>query len=275
MRFFHITRADLSAANDLLRDACAARAIDYVEVLPAFFDYESSPRPGCGDLLFRGAVDPVAWRLEQALAHPGVAGFAADPLVACTNPLEAFARNGLPTPRTVYSADVGRAQLDRHVDYLGGFPVVLKTPGGVVRVDSRESLYSVMDYMGGAPLLMAFVDHAAAWRLLVVGDGIADAEVRYPSEADFRAGAAPAGAPAPVDPPEQALRLALQAARVLGLEFGQADILLARSGQPVLIGFESPCDFAARQHEGGTDIAGRMVDHLAAKARAMPAVVDL
>lgn len=280
MRFFCITRDFLSDTNDLLREACEKRDIEYVDMEPDYFDYESSLRPEAGDLMYRVATDISASRLEQLLYHPGVVTFYATPLFGCYNQQELFVKNGLPMPKTVQTVTSNREQLERHVAYLGGFPVVLKVLGseggvGVIKVESQESLNSMMDYMRDSPYLMEFFDHAVAYRLVVVGDDIVDTEARYPSDTDFRTNCAGSEALGQVEPPEQAKRLALQAARALGMEFGGADILHATNGDMVIAEFNSPCFFADQQKDYDVDIAGRMVEHLMNKAQSLPKTTQL
>ena len=271
MRFFCITQPFLTETNDVLRAACEARGIPYTEIYPGAFDYERSPRPLDGDALYRPATDIAACRLEQVLYHPGVAVLTGDPLFGCFNQLELFAKSGLPVPKTVQTANATPELLAAHVAYLGGFPVVLKVLGseggvGVIKVDSMESLVSVMDYMRDAPLLMEFFPHVAAYRLVVVGDRVVDVESRYPGDGDFRTNSGGSGTIGQVAVPEEAKRIAVQAAQVLGVAFGGADILHAETGEMVISELNSPCYFADQQNDYGADIAGAMVEHLVSLA---------
>jgi glutathione synthase/RimK-type ligase-like ATP-grasp enzyme len=67
--------------------------------------------------------------------------------------------------------------------------------------------------------------------------------------------------------PDAAMRMAVDAARALGLEFGGADVLQGASGELALAEFNSPCFFAEHIDPDGMAIAGMMIDYLAAKAR--------
>jgi prolyl 4-hydroxylase len=271
MRFFCVTRPDIEATNALLRQACEARGIAYIEINPDTFRYADAIRPQPGDLVYRVATDLAAVRLEDFLTGEGVATFATLPHFDCYNQLNTLAQAGVPVPRTVFALTRDRELLADHVAYLGGFPVVLKVLGGeggagVMRADSYPSLFSLADYLPPSTLMMEYVEHAVAYRLVVVGERVVATEARYPGPEEFRTNTWNSDSLGKVDPPKEAVRMALAAARALKTEFGGADVLENEAGRMVMTEFNTPCYFADQQNEGGVDIAGAMLDHLIAKA---------
>lgn len=271
MRFFCVAREDTEATNELLESACAGRNIPFVFVDPDTFRYDGD-MPGPGDLLYKVATDLVSGRIESFLLRPGVASFYRTPHLECFSQSVVMAAAGVPMPRTVHGLTRDRETLADHVAYLGGFPVVAKVPGGeggagVIRADSMPSLFSLADYLPSSAILMEYFEHAVAYRLVVVGDAVVATEARYPGPGEFRTNTWNSGTLGKIDPPGEARDIALLAADALGLEFGGADVLENEAGRMVLTEFNMPCYFADQQNDHGIDIAGAMVDFLAAKAK--------
>lgn len=266
-RFYCVSEHWLTETNEALQAACDARGVEMILADPARHAVAPFDPPAPGDALYRAGTSLECMRLEQLLYTRGVSAFGGDPLFGCFNPHLLFERVGLRIPRTVHVVTTDRAALARAVEFLGGYPVVVKQPGGeggvgIVRVDSAESLYSVMDYIGGAPLLMEYFPHSVAYRLVVIGDQVVDTEVRKAGAGDFRSNAAGNELLGSRTPPAAAVALALAASRAIGIAFGGADILENESGELVLSEFNSPCYFADQQASSGVDIAGQMIDWL-------------
>lgn len=279
-RWFCCVNDDVPApTTDLLRRACRKRALRYVEVSPAEFDFDPARRLRAGDLLYRPAVSFAAQRVEQFLYAPGVATFYADPALIyydCVSSTLVFERAGLRIPATVFCAGNRRAVLRDQVKRLGGLPVVVKVPGwsggvGVMKVDSFPALFSLVDYLLAArthPHLCAFVGDAVHWRVIVVGTR-AIAWYRNPvAPDDFRSFATDRRTDAPARLEPRLAELAVGAARALRLEFAGVDLLRTAGGEAYLLEANFPCYFPHAQKLSRIDVAGRMIDHLLAKAGA-------
>jgi hypothetical protein len=283
MKFYCVDDGVPEATTRLLRAACAARSVEYVHVDPRWFDFASERQLHGGDLLFRPAISMQAIRVEQFLYSAGVATFyhGEDGIFFTpSNPTLLFQRAGLPVPRTfqVYSND--RKLLDHWVEQLGGFPVVVKLMGysrglGVMRADSSEALYSLVDYMTAenkTPLLASFVEDAVHWRLIVVGNRIAAGYRNRKDYNDFRtyADSDPDDFTQPIRP--ELAEVGRRAVETLRYEFGGVDVLEHPSGRLYLLESNFPCYFATPQEIVGTDVAGAMLDHLIEKSRRLAAV---
>jgi len=262
----------------LLSTACAARQVEFIEVESRRFDYRTAAPLAGGDMLFRPAVSTLAMCVEQFLMAEGVATFYRDREAFDLHPVSSslwFERSGLPVPRTVPSVGTDRGLLRRYAEWLGGFPLVVKVPGGeggvgVMRVDSLPALISVVDYLcstGRPPVLMSYVAEALHWRVIVVGERAVAAYPNSQETDDFRSAASTdVDEMLAVVPPELAA-LAVRAVRAMRVEFGGVDILVHASGRLYLLEANMPCYFAHAQTIAGIDIAGAMVEHLLAKRR--------
>ena len=266
------------ATARLLRQACAARGVEYVHVDPRSFDFQDDRQLGAGALLYRPAISLAASRVEQFLYADGVATFYRDPdgvfFSPTTSPMH-FQRAGLPTPRTFYPHNSPRKIIDSYVERLGGYPVVVKLMGysrgiGVMRADSPESLYSIIDFAeaeGKSPLLCAYVENAVHWRLVVVGNRVVAGYRNRKDVNDFRTYAEddPEDFEQPIRP--AIADLAVSAVNTLRYEFGGVDILEHPTGRLYLLESNFPCYFATPQEVVGTDVAGAMLDFLIEKSR--------
>jgi len=262
-----------------LREACVPRRIEFVEVHAGVFDY-APERQLTGDgseLMYRPAISLTAQRVEQFLFSPGVSTFYRDDeriFFQCSNPVLLHQRTGLPIPRTIFSAGSNRDLLRRHVESLGGFPVVVKAMGfsgglGVMRVDSLPSLLSLMDFAlakGSVPLLCAYVGDAVHWRLTVVGDRVVAAYKNVQDDGDFRTYASVDPRNFTLDPDPEMASIAVRAVQQQGVDFGGVDLLQHATGRVYLLEANFPCYFATAQDAIGVDISGMMIDYLAAKA---------
>jgi hypothetical protein len=276
-RFVYVDDGVPETGTNFLRAACEQRGVAFVPVNPHGFEFlpEQQLRPG--DLLYRPAISLASQRVEQFLYGPGVATFYAEEdgvYFGITSPHLAFQRAGLPIPRTVVCQTADRELLQRHVQRLGGLPIVFKVPGyqtgvGVGRVDSLPALFSFVDFalaMGRNPLLASYIPDAVHWRAVVVGDRVVATYRNVNATDDFRSHATREAADYEARPPEGLSEIAIGSTRVTKVEFGGVDVLEHTSGRLYLLECNFPCYFAQAQDVAGADIAGAMVDHLLAKA---------
>lgn len=258
-----------------LREACAARGVGFVELNPADADMMALRPLPPGALLYRAGTSALAQRLEAMLIGPGTGHLYADddgPLRSAWHDLTLL-RAGLPLPRRAPLADADPQRLAQYVQRLGGYPVVLRFPGGsggvgVVRVDSQPALASLADWacaQGHQPELMAYIPDAIHWRAIVVGDHVAAAYINPSRADDFRSEAGDDAALYDATPPAGLEALAIKATHALGLRFGGVDLLVHPSGRLYLLEVNSPCYFGHAQ-DAGRDVAGAMVNAMLARA---------
>lgn len=277
LRFFCVNDAVALPTIASLETACRARGIEFLDVDARSFDYAPERKLRAGDLMYRPGVSQVAMRVEQFLWNSGVVTFHARPdgvfFVPHTPPL-CFEHAGLPIPRTVYCSTTNRKRIEQYVAHVGGFPLIVKMLGhangiGVMRVDSFPALYSLLDYelsQGANPLLAQYIADAAHWRLIVLGERVIASYRKSPIANDFRAQAVRGETHSEIPPDAAMQKVAVAAAHVLGYEFAGVDILEQADGQFFLLEANFPCYYVHAQEYGDVDVAGMMLDFLAAKA---------
>ena len=278
MRFICIDDGVPEVTISLLREACAARAVDFVAVEATAFPFAAAPGLEPGTMMYRPAVSARAALVEQYLWHDRVASFHADPLGPFVTTLAyplLFAQAGLSVPRSLPILSPDPDALTQALAAVGGAPAVVKLMGheggtGVIRIDSAQALISLADFLlaqGQQPYLCAYVDEAVHWRAVVVGERMV-ASYRNPMRAgDFRSFASDDPEDVAATPPAGLASLAVAAVRALRLAFGGVDILEHPSSRLYLLEANFPCYFAHAQVVGGIDVAGAMVEHLMHRAR--------
>lgn len=180
-----------------------------------------------------------------------------------------MAMNGLPMPVTAFAASP--LDTDDLIEMVGGPPLVVKllqsTQGkGVVLAENRKSASSVIDAFRNADanfLVQEFIADAAGQdiRCIVLDGKVVASMRRESSPGEFRANLHKGGTAHPVKTTADERRLAVRAARRMGLKFAGVDIL--RSGRgPLLLEVNSSPGLKGVESVTGIDIAGLVMDYI-------------
>ncbi len=263
----------------LLAKAAEARDIPVNIIDARIVDYFNLPKLDKGDLLFRNSMTSRAIRIERLVVRDDVAHFYRDAAYAIGGRACSYFYNkqaGLPVIKTIPLLPTWESNIQEYVDYLGGFPIVMKILGGqdgvgVIQVDSTEGLKSLVDYvrhLRSLVLLRSFVQHDYYGRLVVVGDRVVASHRTYSVENEFRTNAL-----GNTDEKKEGIvfseevqQVAVKAVKSMGVEFGGVDILFSDNGEFFISEVNSPCAFYHTQEISGIDIAGPMIDYLVTKA---------
>lgn len=251
----------------LLQAACEQRGVTWQPVRPeATLGPGMPPTPRPGDLLVLAGADEASVAAAEQLWRPGMRSLQGFGQPAPVVGAAALQDAGVRMPLRIAPAPHGRDALAAAARQLGAWPVLLRLPGGeggrgVMRLDSLPSLVSVRDALPDDVALVEYVAHEVAWRVVIVGDEVVAAEAWRAADGEFRSnvgGHLECGRarPAEVD------RMALAAARLLGLQFAGVDVMEAADGRVCVAEVNSPCYFVDTQRRSGVDIAGRIVDRL-------------
>lgn len=276
MTFYCIAKESENISVELLRTACEKRSVDFVVIRPEGFDFTDAPRITAGDCLYRvSANDLSAIAIEKFLFRQGVSTLRITStayLPAIPSSFFSLPKKDVPIPKTIPTITKDRDLLKRYAAWLGGFPIILKAVGnslgiGVIRVDSLESLYSLVDYLekvGGNYILREFISVRESARLAVLGDHVIGS-IQYSSKSsDFRSNQDAQFIPLAY--PESVQEIAVRAVQAKGLEFGGVDILIDKHGDPYVLEVNFPFSFPDIQKAAEVDVASAMVDYLIAKA---------
>jgi ribosomal protein S6--L-glutamate ligase len=284
VRLLLLTARPDTEANRRLAAAAHALGVEAAVVDAATLTAVAGGRP---TLLERGVdlLDPVPsavlarvgnWRPDSVLAALETA---VDRGVATPNPPEAIrvgrdhwrtvrvlAASGLPVPDTVAGADpeaLAAAAAERL-----GFPVVVKQRRsrmgvGVIRCAARDQLDAVLDSLwrlGDEVVVQRFHDAGGeSLRLLVVGDRVAASARLRATDGDWRSNAARGGRAVGHRPSPEEERLAVAAARAVGL--GQCGVDLLPGERTVVVEVNPTPGFQHLEAASGVDVARALVEH--------------
>lgn len=262
----------------LLESACTARRIEFHTLDSLRCDYSKLPRLGRGDLLYNCARGSQV--LESLLINEHVTTFYIRKpdyvnLASMTTLSIVHDKAGLPAPRTIHALTADRELLQRYVDHLGGFPLVLKVEGGTrgigtIKVDSWTGLISIADHLiasGEKFILRQFIDAPYGVRAMVLGGRVAGALKFLMPAGDFRNAALLSDIRyEPFDISSEDEALCVEATRLANLEMSGVDLLYDHSGKAYLLEINFPTGFQSLSGEPWC-IHEQWVDHLIAKCR--------
>jgi ribosomal protein S6--L-glutamate ligase len=181
-----------------------------------------------------------------------------------------LARAGIATPPTTFAHS---PKDTRHlIELLGGAPLIVKLLSssqgkGVVLAETRkaaESVISAFRDLDAYFLVQDFIEEAAGSdiRCLVVGTEVVATMQRTAASGDFRANLHLGGEGREVKLGKEERRLALKAARVMGLSIAGVDLLRAADGPKVLEVNSSP-GLEGIERITGARIAELIIEHVA------------
>lgn len=269
-----------AARLSMLQTAAQRLDLNVVELESSDVDYSDLDWFGSGPGDMFCNVTPASHELEKICIHRKMTGFFTEPsqtnfVFSSTQFDVSLLHAGIAVPRTVIRGTNNRVLLEKYVDYLLGFPLILKVHGGsrgvgVVKVESWEGLTSLADYMTAVQkefTLKQFIPNEGTIRAVVVGDRLVGAVLRVNKPGEFRC-SSPAEQPHMriVEPTGQLTDLSLRAAQAVGHEFVGVDIVQDGSGAYSVLEVNYPHDFATPQEFSGIDFAFEAVRHLVRKS---------
>lgn len=189
--------------------------------------------------------------------------------------MQILAKHGLGLPLTAFAHDP--AQTSEIIKAVNGPPVVIKllegTQGiGVVLAETDASAKSVIEAFRGANvniLVQEFIKEAGGTdiRCLVIGGKVVAAMKRTGAPDDFRSNLHRGGSAEIIKITPEERSSAVRAARHMGLNVCGVDMLRSNHG-PVIMEVNSSPGLEGIEEATGKDIAGMIVDFIAANAKA-------
>lgn len=185
--------------------------------------------------------------------------------------LQRLVAQHIPVPNTAFSGELVATKAQMLDEQSAA---VIKTLSGsqgvgVMLAERAQNALAILDTLQDAKI-PAFVQHFVAEskgrdiRAFVIGDRVVAAMQRQGNSADFRANLHQGGSVQAVELSEENAKLAVNAAKALGLDVAGVDLIQSEKGLLVLEVNASP-GFEGIERATGVDIAGQMVDYLVAK----------
>ncbi|WP_298635186.1 30S ribosomal protein S6--L-glutamate ligase [uncultured Umboniibacter sp.] len=189
--------------------------------------------------------------------------------------LQLLSRKGVGLPRTGFASKPDN--IKDLIKNVGGAPVVIKllegTQGiGVVLADTAKAAESVIEAFMGLKaniLVQEFIKEAggADLRCLVVGGKVVAAMKRQGAEGEFRSNLHRGGSAEVVKLSKAERETALNAAKVMGLNFCGVDLLRSANG-PMVMEVNSSPGLEGIERATKLDVAGKVIEFIEKKAKA-------
>jgi len=190
--------------------------------------------------------------------------------------MQLLAKSGVGIPKTVVSRNT--TDIDDLLEQLGGMPVIIKlargTHGnGVVLAETKKAAKSVLQafYLtnddGTNILLQEFVKESAGTdiRAFVVGSRVVASMKRQSLDDDFRSNLHKGGEGTKVKLTEEETKVAIKAAKAMGLNIAGVDMMRSERGPLVLEVNASP-GFGIEKVTG-RDVAGAIIEYVELNAK--------
>jgi len=275
MNFYLISSESNKQTNDTFINACGNnKNVNLVYLDIRTYPEKNFKKPTPNDALYRANTTPYARQIEIDLLNEDLATFYKDyrkALHGGMNPAadeKIYTENGVPTPKTIFIITKDKQNIEKEIEDLNGPPYIVKVSGkshgiGVMKVDSIESLFSVLDYLrddDAKVMIREYIPVTSSARLVVLGDKVVESIEYQAPKNDFRSNV---GDPKvqPKKFPKKIEETAIKAVNLLNLEFGGVDILI-HNDKHYLTETNFPCFFPRAQQITGTDIAAQMIEYL-------------
>jgi len=190
--------------------------------------------------------------------------------------MQLLAKAGVGVPKTVFSRN--SADIDDLIDKLGGTPVIIKlargTHGnGVVLAESKKAAKSVLQafYLtnedGTNVLIQEFVKESAGTdiRAFVVGGRVVASMKRQSLDDDFRSNLHKGGEGTVIKLTEEERKMAIKAARAMGLNVAGVDMMRSERG-PLILEVNASPGFGI-ENVTGRDVATPIIEYVELNAK--------
>jgi hypothetical protein len=188
-------------------------------------------------------------------------------------------KHNIAQPKTIFHNNtIDRELLKGYVNYLNGFPLVIKMYGksrgiGLIKVDSWQALISAVDYLHDLKkkfILREFIRSDHVIRLMVLGQEVIASWFTPLMDDDFRNvsdESLSALTKEKIDKKyaQEIENLAVAAVHMCGLEFGAVDIILDEKDNAYVLEVNFPCGLSF-DPSGENFIVEKMVTYLIQKA---------
>lgn len=183
--------------------------------------------------------------------------------------LQALGKTGIAVPNSCFITR--KTSFLKAVDLLGGFPVIVKQVDGmggdgVAKMDTWDRAEKFLDQhlnpLKGM-VVQQFIppEGRKDVRMLVINGRMAAAMVLEPPAGDFRANIHQNSRARALDPPEEWKKLALKASRACCLEIAGVDMIVEKTGRPLVVEVNFSPGFKGLEAATQIDISQQIIVH--------------
>lgn len=187
---------------------------------------------------------------------------------------QVLARAGVSIPKTVFARET--ANFDDVIELAGGTPLIIKVArgthgNGVVLAETKKAAQAVMQafYVEGVNFLVQeFIEESAGTdiRALVVGGRVVASVMRQSLDDDFRSNTHQGGVGKIVKLSVEERKLAIKAAKAMGLPICGVDIMRSENG-PVVLEVNSSASLKTPEKITNRDVATKIIEYIEQNAK--------
>jgi len=179
-------------------------------------------------------------------------------------------KQGVPLPKTIYQGNNDKLLLKKYVDFLGGFPIIIKTYGGtggvgVIKVDNFATLNSMADYLVAEKTdfqLKEFIPSNSCERMTVLGNEVIYTNTRPIKTDDFRSNVYDKKSQT-ITLPDEINQVAIKATHAANLNYAGVDLIISsKDDKPYILEVNCPQNFAIHEQVTGESYAEKMITWL-------------
>lgn len=245
-----------------------------LDSIDSFLSYSSSNQISSNDAVYRITTNDISRKIELQLLLKGVKSLHNKDLWLYEYKSKAILNQYrgvqmVPT-KVVLSSD--KNHLDNLVEELGGYPIIIKAPNcshgvGVIKVESYETLYSVVGFIAAQGIdmtLKKYIEADGHYRVIVLDNKVLSTIKYRKPEKDFRTNV---GEPEvfPVNLSQEGMDVALDAVSKQDLQtnFGGVDLIWSEQDQLFYVmEVNFPCFFPRNEMVDSVSISSAIIKYL-------------
>lgn len=188
--------------------------------------------------------------------------------------MQLLARAGVGIPKTLIASET--SAFDDLIEQAGGAPLIIKVAkgthgNGVVLAETNKAAKAVMQafYVEGISFLVQeFIKESMGTdiRAIVVGSKVVGSMMRRSLDDDFRSNTHQGGVPMPVKLTEEERRVAVKAARTMGLTICGVDMMRSDRG-PLVLEVNSSASIKGVETLTSRNLAGKIIEYIELNAK--------
>lgn len=248
--------------------------IKIIDSIESFLSYSSLNQISVKDAMYRITSNDISREIELDILMRGVKSMHDSDLwlyqYKSKTILNQYRNVQMVPTRIVLSAD--KKYLDKLVDELGGYPIIIKAPKGshgvgVIKVESHETLYSIIDFMLAQDIdvtLKKYIEADGHYRVIVLDNKVLSTIKYNKPDKDFRTNS---GEPevSSVKLSQEGINVALDAVSKQDLQtnFGGVDLIWSEQDQKFYVmEVNFPCFFPRNESVDNISISSAIIQYL-------------
>ena len=280
--FYCLFNSDYSDSKKLeeriisIENACVRTEVRFVSIDESKYDFTELPNVTPLDAIYNCSRGSLL--LEQQMLRNNPRTVYRDlPITAVSQDNHLWGimieQHGIATPKTIWYCNSDRHCLQKYVNYLGGFPLVLKVHSGssgvgVIFISDWKALFSNTEFLVANKIsfsLREYIASTSCERLIVLNDQVIASCSRPIAQDDFRSDSNPLNCNE-IKFDSKITKLAIEAAHAANLNFAGVDVIKdERNSKAYILEINCPFDVHACEKVLGSSFIDQFISWITSK----------